>query len=74
MLETTNGDVGSIVIDPCRFLAEVQHHFGVYVAQLRDAAQTDLRQNFELFFDRRILAHASNRGAAARSWGRLKFS
>jgi hypothetical protein len=54
MLEATDGDVGSIVIDPRRFLAEVQHHLGVYIAQLRDASQTNLRQNFELFFDRRI--------------------
>jgi len=54
MLQTNTGDVGSIVIDPRRFLAEIQHHLSGYVAQLRDASETDLRKNFELFFDRRI--------------------
>jgi hypothetical protein len=54
MLEKTTGHVGSIVIDPRKFLAEVQHHLQGYVGQLRDPSQTDLRQKFEAFFDCRI--------------------
>ena len=54
MLEKTTGDVGSIVIDPRRFVAEVQHHLQGYVGQLRDQSQIDLRQRFEAFFDHRI--------------------
>lgn len=51
MLDVTTGDVGSIVIDPGRFLAEVQNHLNNYVVQLRDTSETSLRQNFEMFFD-----------------------
>lgn len=54
MLDTTTGEVGSIVIDPRKFLAEVQHHLDAYVRQLRDPSQADLRQSFERFFDCRI--------------------
>lgn len=51
MLDVITGDVGSIVIDPARFLAEVQNHLNNYVVQLRDTSKTSLRQNFETFFD-----------------------
>ncbi|MGA3023205.1 MAG: hypothetical protein ABSF98_00410 [Bryobacteraceae bacterium] len=54
MLETTTGEVGSIVIDPRRFLAEVQYHLDAYVRQLRDPSQAGLRKSFEGFFDHRI--------------------
>jgi hypothetical protein len=54
MLDTTTGEVGSIVIDPGKFLAEVQHHLDAYVRQLRDPSQAGLRQSFEKFFDCRI--------------------
>lgn len=54
MLETATGSVGSIFIDPCKFLAEVDNHLHGYVAQLRDLSQVDLRQKFEAFFDTRI--------------------
>jgi len=53
MLDMTTGDVGSIVIDPGRFLAEVQNHLNNYVSQLRNTSETSLRQNFETFFDLR---------------------
>jgi hypothetical protein len=54
MIDTTTGHVGSIVIDPKKFLAEVQQHLQNYVAQLRDPNQVDLRQKFETFFSLRI--------------------
>ncbi len=54
MLEAATGEIGSIVIDPRRFLAEVQHHLDGYVGQLRDPYQVDLRRRFERFFDLRI--------------------
>ncbi len=54
MLDRTTGHVGSIVIDPGRFLAEVQLHLQTYVGQLRDPSQIDLRDKFEAFFDHRI--------------------
>jgi len=54
MLDRTTGHVGSIVIDPGKFLAVVQHHLQTYVGQLRDPSQIDLRHKFEAFFDRRI--------------------
>jgi len=54
MLEKTTGDVGSIVVDPRRFLTDVQSHLRAYVAQLRDPSQVDPRQRFEAFFDQRI--------------------
>jgi hypothetical protein len=54
MLEVTTGHVGSIVIDPRKFLAEVQNHLQSYVMQLRDPSQIDLRQKFQAFFDQRI--------------------
>lgn len=51
MLDVTTGDVGSIVIDPAKFLAEVQTHLNNYVGQLRNPSETSLRQNLETFFD-----------------------
>lgn len=54
MVETTTNNVGSIVIDPARFLAEVRNHVVIYTSQLRDSTQVNLRQNFESFFDQRI--------------------
>jgi hypothetical protein len=54
MLDMTTGNVGSIVIDPGRFVVEVQNHLNTYVAQLRDASQTNLRQKFEAFFDNKM--------------------
>ena len=54
MLEKTTGHVGSIVIDPRKFLADVQRHLQEYVRQLRDPSGVDLRQRFEMFFDCRI--------------------
>lgn len=54
MLEETTGDVGSIVINPAQFLAEVQNHLQAYVSQLRDPSQIDLRQKFEAFFEIRL--------------------
>jgi hypothetical protein len=54
MVEVTTGHVGAIVVDPRKFLAEVQHHLEGYVGQLRDPLQNALRQKFEAFFDRRI--------------------
>jgi hypothetical protein len=56
MLDMTTSDVGSIVIDPARFLALVQNHLNNHVAQLRDTSQTTLRQNFETFFDLKMLS------------------
>ncbi len=53
MLEKTTGHVGSIVIDPRSFLAEVQHHLEGSVQQLLDPSHIDLRQKFETFFDHR---------------------
>lgn len=54
MLELTTGDVGSIVIDPCLFLNEVDAHFRIYISKLRDPNETDLRSNFQKFFDLRM--------------------
>jgi hypothetical protein len=54
MLDMTTGNVGSIVIDPGRFVAEVQNHLNTYVARLRDPSETDLRQKFEAFFDHKM--------------------
>lgn len=54
MLETTTGHVGSIFIDPCKFLVAVQNHLQDYVAKLCDPLQVDLRRKFETFFDTRI--------------------
>jgi hypothetical protein len=54
MLEVGTGNVGSIVVDPCLFLNEVDAHFRSYVTQLRDPNQKDLRANFQRFFDFRI--------------------
>jgi hypothetical protein len=54
MLEVATGHVGSIVIDPRKFLAEVQNHLEGYVRLLRDPTHIVLRQKFEAFFDRRI--------------------
>lgn len=53
MLEKTTGEVGSIIIDPEKFVAAVSNHFQHYLAVLRDSAQTSLRLNFERFFDLR---------------------
>ena len=54
MLEVNTGVIGSIVIDPVKFLAEVQNHLNTYVTQIRDSSQAVLRRNFETFFDMRI--------------------
>jgi hypothetical protein len=54
MLDRATGHVGSIVIDPGKFLAEVQHHLQTYTGQLHDPSQIDLRHKFEAFFDYRI--------------------
>ncbi|MGH9491993.1 MAG: hypothetical protein ACRD2K_00700 [Terriglobales bacterium] len=59
MLEKTTGEVGSIVVDPPRFLAEIQHHLDNYVGKLRDPSQVQLRRNFETFFDHRMSATAT---------------
>ena len=54
MVEVTTGHVGAIIIDPAKFLAEVQNHLNLYVARLRDASEGELRKKFETFFDYRI--------------------
>lgn len=54
MLEKGTGGIGCIVIDPCRFLNEVDGHFRSYVAELRNPGQTQLRANFEKLFDLRL--------------------
>jgi hypothetical protein len=58
MIHKTTGDVGSIVIDPRRFVEAVSNHLAHYVGLLRDPAQQTLRQNFERFFDLRSLANS----------------
>lgn len=54
MLDRTTGNVGSIVIDPCLFLNDVDAHFRSYVSRLRDPNEAELRLNFEKFFDLRM--------------------
>jgi hypothetical protein len=40
------GTVGAIVIDPAKFVDEIGAHFDLYLSQLRNAANADLRANF----------------------------
>jgi len=53
MIHKSTGDVGSIVVDPAKFVGAVQAHLQVYVGKLRDPTEDVLRHNFERFFDTR---------------------
>ncbi len=50
----STGAVGSIVIDPPVFLSYVEKHFNYYVKRLRNPSETDLRNNFERYWDHRM--------------------
>jgi hypothetical protein len=53
MIGKAKGDVCSIVADPPKFVSAIKEHFRVYMAALRNPAETTLRANFEREFDRR---------------------
>ena len=42
-----NGDISAIIINAEKFLDEVESHFKMYVEQLRDKNNHDLRENFK---------------------------
>jgi hypothetical protein len=54
MIETSTGALGSIIIDPAKFLDSVEGHFQEHVKLLRNPTEVQLRANFEKFFDLRI--------------------
>jgi hypothetical protein len=53
MIGKAKGDVGGIVVDPPKFVSAIKNHFRVYMATIRNPAETTLRTNFEREFDRR---------------------
>ncbi len=53
MIEKAKGDVGSIVVDPPKFVSAIREQFRRYMAALRNPAETALRANFEREFNRR---------------------
>jgi hypothetical protein len=56
MIHGVTGDVGSIVVDPRRFVEAIANQFRHYIGLLRDPAQEELRRNFATFFDLRSQA------------------
>ena len=42
-----SGEIGSILINPEKFLKSIENHFNRYIAKLRDPANNDLRDRFK---------------------------
>ena len=50
--EKSTGALSAIIIDVPNFLADIEHHFARYIAQLRDSGNAGIRDAFTATWER----------------------